>query len=173
MSDYCKERGDFTPPSSLLNIYKSTTCMPVREDNSLKILLDSMTEGMFITDRIYLDPVFGGEYSLRRYRNWIYQEYCRGSRVCHIIYQEQKIGFVLYRIDEGCMHVLLWGLFEPFQRKGIGVIVPLSTYWIWENIEKFISLETKVSSNNKGIISKLCQLGFNFSDMEYVFIKHN
>lgn len=42
----------------LLNIYKSILCAFVKDANSLEKLLDSMTEGMFITDRIYLDPVF-------------------------------------------------------------------------------------------------------------------
>lgn len=168
-----KESLFFVPPPYLLNIYKSITCISVDEDDTLNSLLGSMTEAMFITDRISLDPVFGRGYSLRRYRNWIYQEFCRGSSIFKIVYQEKEIGFILYRMDEGCMSVLLWGLFEPYQRKGLGAIVPLSAYWLVDQLRNISSIETKISSNNKGIISKLCQLGFNFTDFEYVFVKHN
>ncbi len=163
---------NFIVPSQSLNTYMSIECKRANSNESIERLLANMTVGMFTTDRIYLDPAFGKEYSLRRYRNWIYQEYCRGSNIYNIIYQGEEIGFIIYRVENDCIHVLLWGLFESHQRKGLGSIVPLSAYWIGENVETFTNLETKVSSNNKGIILKLCQLGFDLSEMEYVFVKH-
>lgn len=140
--------------------------------NQLKVLLEKMTENMFTTDRIYLDEHFGPQLSLNRYKNWTKTEFEKGTCLSEIIFDGQKVGFILYKLEEAHMTVLLWGLYESFQGKGIGDIIPLVVYFYHNKIGRLKEFHTKVSSNNKGIISKLNNLGYSFVHFEYVFIKH-
>lgn len=154
------------------DLLASMSLIKVSSNVSLQKVLTSMTESMFITDRIYLDEVFGAQYSIRRYRNWTQSEYEKGTLLYEIQLINDKIGFILFKLKEGVMDVLLWGLYESYQKKGLGDVIPLAVYYIDMKIEKLKEFQTKVSSNNRGIIGKLNNLGFRFSHFEYVFVKH-
>jgi len=117
-----------------------------------------MTEDMFVTDRIYLDDKFERGKGLNRYRNWTRNEFKKGTNLYTIEYEGNSVGFVLFRIGDAEMTVLLWGLYEKYQHKGLGDLVPLTVYWFNENVSRLKSFTTKVSSNNKGIISKTSNL---------------
>ena len=156
-----ENKSDFIS-SNVKDLYESMKCIRVTNEKDLNHVLVSMTKGMFVTDRIYLDDSFEKRYSLQRYRNWTRTEFFRGTQLYNIIYGGVDVGFLLFKLFDARMNVLLWGLYEQFQHHGFGNLVPLSVYYINDKIEHFKSFETKVSSNNKGIIDKLNHLGFIF-----------
>lgn|SRR5574344_4026 len=167
-----EDRNKLFSNNDCLDLFESIRCVRVTNQDELKNILNNMTVDQFVTDRIYLDNEFGKEYSVRRYKNWIQSEFDQGTNLFSIIFKNQDVGFVLCTIKDSHMRILLWGLYERFQHRGLGDIVPLSAYCINDNIEKINSLETKISSNNKGIISKLNKFNYRFSHFEYVFVKH-
>lgn len=163
---------DFKTPHSITDIYKSLSLQKVIKKEDLEYVLFSMTSDMFTTDRIYLDSQFAKESSLLRYRNWTRSEFERGASLYHICYNKQNVGFILFRFENCSMDVLLWGLYEQFQHRGLGDLIPLSVFYYNDQVAPINRFTTKVSSNNKGIISKLNNWNFHFSNFEYVFVKH-
>ncbi len=166
--DFGENKEDFPAERTLLN----ATYRKMDKKNDLERILEKMSPEMFTTDRIYLDPNFGKHYSLRRYRNWMRQEFARGTQLYNIVRQGEEIGFVLFSLSNNNMNILLWGLFEPFQHKGLGDCVPMFPFWYHKNVMPLRKIETKVSSNNKGILVKLEHWGYQIAASEYVFVKH-
>ena len=87
---------------------------------------NGMTKGMFVTDRIYLDDSFEKRYSLQRYRNWTRTEFFRGTQLYNIIYGGVDVGFLLFKLFDARMNVLLWGLYEQFQHHGLVSLILIS-----------------------------------------------
>ena len=135
----------------------------------LAILQTKMTELMFTTDRIYLDPSFGPTYSLNRYRNWISNEYHRGTKIYKILNDEKWVGFFMPKENDGTMDGLLGGLFSDFQGEGLGIVLPFMPLLVNSNARKY---ETKISLNNFPVIQVYNQCGYRFTNIEYVFVKH-
>jgi len=141
----------------------------INNEAELSDLLSLMTESMFTTDRIYLDPNFGPTYSLNRYRNWISSEFSRGTKLYKIIHDGVWVGFFLPKEKDGVMDGLLGGLFAQYQGEGLGIVLPLLPILIDGDIKKY---ETKISSNNFPVIQVYNQCGYRFGNVEYVFVKH-
>ena len=51
----------------------------ITTEEDFEELMSLITEDMYSTDRIYLDPEFGPKYSERRYKNWTRTEWERGA----------------------------------------------------------------------------------------------
>lgn len=149
---------------------KRSAIKRVETEEELQMLIDNLTPNMFSTDRIYLDPVFGPEYSLRRYRNWIISEYRRGTVVMLHYFRDSMVGFSMCRPVGEELHGLLSGVFEKYQNAGIGLFLPLIPFYYREyGIKNYTG---KFSSNNFPVIRMHELLQYNYIDMEYVFVKH-
>lgn len=142
----------------------------VESEEELKELLDSMTQNMFHTDRIYLDPEFSPEYSLRRYKNWIASEYKRGTIIKMFYFRKAFIGFSMCRHEGNVLHGLLSGVYEKYQNAGMGLFIPLIPYYFQEYTHK--EYFGNVSTNNVPSIRVHDAYNFENSDMTYVFVKH-
>lgn len=149
---------------------KNSSAKRVESEEELRMLVDSMTPNMFYTDRIYLDPAFGPEYSLRRYRNWIITEYKRGSILMKHFYHNTFIGFSLGRVKDGLHDGLLAGVFEKYQNAGMGLFLPLMPCYYKEYGAK--TYVGKISTNNMPVVRAHDAYNYDYTNIEYVFIKH-
>ena len=136
----------------------------------LETCLASMTPNMYHTDRIYLDPYFGPQYSLRRYKNWSLSEFKKGSPCFRMMYQDNCAGFAVLKPDGEVVNGLLAGFFEKYQNIGLGIMIPTlpliyknSNYWLYK---------TNVSSNNLSVIQMYLHHKYTVSKFIYVFVKH-
>ena len=141
----------------------------IQTEDEKDLIIAQMTENMFSTDRIYLDPQFGPSKMLLRYRNWTNSEFINGSDLSKIIVNGEIVGFMLTKKGGKVMHGLLGGLFEKYQDQGIGIVIPMYVTLIQEDISRY---ETKISSNNIPVIQLYDQCGYRISNLEYVFVKH-
>ncbi len=169
-----KKYKDFTIEKNFVkNMLNRIDVKKVENKDDIERVLGLMTPNMFNTDRIYLDPYFGPEYSLKRYRNWTRSEFELGTPIYKVFYDGQEVAFIFYKMDErDFLHGLLGGLFESYQNMGIGAVLLLVTYWLKEHGNKFITYKTKVSSNNLSVIQMYNFMHFEQTDFEYVFVKH-
>lgn len=153
-------------------INKEVEYTPMSETD-FSILKDKLSESLFKTDRISLDPTFSIEQSNNRYINWIDDEIFNGASCYQIFYKQQRVGFfTLKSIGKEVYYPFLAALYPDFSHSGFGFTV------LSKPIEEVIkrggrSVATVVSSNNSPILRTHLQLGFSISDMNYVFTKHN
>lgn len=139
-------------------------------------VLELMTPDMFSTDRITLDRSFGPSIGLRRYRNWIAKEFDNNrSSLVAVSYDNNDIGFMLYRIEGTHFHLLLNGLYKEWQGRHFGIITPSSPL-LYIKQKKMNEIEknlTSISSNNIPVVKLYNRLGFILDSETYVFVKHN
>ncbi len=146
-------------------------------DNEEKLnrVLRHVAVGMFDTDRIALNPIFGAEYANQRYKNWICTESQRdGSFLFEMEFNSMPVGFCLFRINNGTIDYLLGGLYPEFKGKALGIIVPLAPYVYSQMFSDKVlqNVKTKISSNNLEVAKCYMYCGYQIDDIHYVFSKN-
>lgn len=152
-------------------IIRNSSVEMITDENELNKLLSMMTEGMFNTDRIYIDKNFGPQWSLNRYKNWIKTEFDRNTKLCWMIFDKERVGFRLYKVVEGVYHGLLGGIFEKYQGRGIGLLTSFGGYLCSLENSSIKKIETKISSNNMEVLKLYNYLDFKIDNIHNVFVK--
>jgi hypothetical protein len=131
-------------------------------------------DGMFTTDRVALDPLFGVKTANTRYQNWVRDIQKDASCVvARIKYREKAIGFFAISFDVQAeeAHSLLLGLFKPYQGSALGsMIVHMPLKFASEKNMKTIFAQ--VSSNNMTSLRSHVFWGFAIESASYVFRCH-
>ncbi len=142
-------------------------------EEQLKTVLEEINNNMlFNTDRIFLDPQFGEEFSGKRYYNWINDLVRNGSDLNIALYNDEVVGFAVNTTkDKEIFNAVFGGVMPKFANKGLGFLA------IHTNIKSIIQqggkrITTAVSSNNVPILRLHLLFGFEVQSMEYVLIKH-
>lgn len=171
---YSLKYKDFRFEDRLLKlISKKLQFTTINDEVGLNRVLDSMTENMFTTDRVYLDPQLGPALGLHRYRNWVTSEYNRGTTLIEACIEDVPIGFSLFKIKDGICHGLLGGLYEKFQDAGYGLLTTAFGFmYCRENNIKIKRGKTACSSNNLPILQFYNYLNFKIDSLHYVLVKH-
>ena len=156
------------------NLRKNTRFEIINNDKDFDTVISMISTGMFSTDRISLDPEFGLKTGCLRYVNWVTSEYRRGnSSLISMIYKGEHIGFMLVKIKDGVIYLLLNGLYKPFQGKGLGLLTPASPFlYVTQEKLDVLSEYTSISSNNIPVVKLYNKLNFHIINQSYVFIKH-
>jgi len=148
----------------LLSLFSA---VEVTDYAEMEVVLSKITDKMFTTDRISLDPVFGPEYSARRYRNWTRTAFEQGAILQRFFYKDQEIGYALSKFEDNIIHGLLGGAYEG---EGMGFIVPTGPLFL-EN-RRIDWFKTKISANNIPVLRLYNHFNFEITNVEYVFVKH-
>jgi len=153
-----------------LRMFEST-CQPMN-DSDLKELFVELEKGMFITDRIYNDAHFSKEAAEVRYKNWLIDEYEKGSIIYKSIFRGKTIGFfVLKRMKNDVFYPFLAALYNDYIDRGFGI--SMSVNILSECINQGAKqVSTYISSNNLAIIRVDVLLGYSINGIFYVFVKH-
>ncbi len=147
-----------------LSVEKITT----KED--FEELMTMITDDMYSTDRIYLDPEFGPKYSVRRYKNWTRTEWERGALLYKHFFRGKYVGYSLCKKSEDELICLLAGCFEQYQKTGIGLWIPLVPE-LYKDVE-YTRYTTHVSTNNTPVWQMYNRQGYQVGGFDYVFVKH-
>ena len=156
-------------------VSSKTELVDVSTHDELQEILDEMTVDMFSTDRIYLDPHFGPKMSMRRYRNWMQDEFEQGtSQICKVVEEGAVIGFFMFKMECNVCDGLLGGIFEKYQNGPYGILTPVSpALYLQRNNIACKILKTHISSNNMPVLTLYNYLGYKIDQITNVFIKHN
>lgn len=133
-------------------------------------LMDSITEDMYSTDRIYLDPKFGPKYSMRRYKNWTRTEWEHGALLYKHFFRGKYVGYSLCKQQGSELICLLAGCFEQYQKTGIGLWIPLVPELL-PDVE-YTKYTTHVSTNNIPVWQMYNHQKYVVGGFDYVFVKH-
>lgn len=147
----------------------------ITTESELDDILNQITPDMFSTDRIYLDPHFGKEASMRRYTNWIRTEFVNNASIVTKNYFDgREVGFGMYRDNNGNRVGLLGGIYESGQAEGFGLMTGCISFLAGKKYNKpFKLINTTISSNNVPMVQIYNYLHFKIDSMRYVFVKHN
>lgn len=151
-------------------IISQTEVEPITTKEELEDLLEKITDHMFSTDRIYLDPEFGPVYSARRYKNWTRTEFNKGALLYKHYFRGKYVGFSLCKKDGENLHCLLAGNFEQYQKTGIGYWIPL-TPLLYKDVD-YKLYTTRISTNNFPVWQMYNWQNYTVTKFDYVFVKH-
>ena len=136
-------------------------------------LFREINKGMFNTDRVSRDSVFGLEFSAKRYISWIEAEYANGCAIHKLIFRNQTIGFfTLKDVGNGTYYPFLAGIYSNFRNHGVGLAMAYKPLLETKNLGG-TTVSTWVSTNNVPAIRIHVALAFSFDSVFYVFVKHN
>lgn len=151
-------------------ILQQLSVEPITTNEDFDELMDLISENMFTTDRIYLDPHFGPGYSMQRYKNWTRTEWQRGALLYKHYFRGIYVGFSLCKLVGNELSVLLAGCFEKYQKSGIGFWLPLIPL-IYKNVPHKV-YTTHISTNNFPVWQMYNRHQYLVTNFDYVFVKH-
>ncbi len=140
-------------------------------DHDRQTINANITNGMFYSDRVYLDPYFKNASASIRYINWIEDEIKKGCLLYMVCYNQSPIGFSAVSPGAESYNQFLMGLFPDFHGRGYGFSIIYAP--VRELKQLGVShLTTTVSANNFPSLKTHLKSGFSIANIEYVFIKH-
>lgn len=160
--------------SKVAHLYDDVRYEVVENQKDFQTIVSKIEPGMFSTDRISIDPEFGETIGCQRYINWLTTEYNgKKSQLIKVIYKNEHIGFMLVRIGNDTIDLLLNGLYKEHQGKGLGLLTPASPMiCVKKDSLPVIKETTSISSNNIPVVKLYNRLQFQLLSQTYVFIKH-
>lgn len=160
--------------SKVVHLYDDTSYEFVDTIHDFNAVVSHILPGMFSTDRISIDPEFGEVIGCQRYINWLTTEYkSKRSQLIKVLYKNENVGFMLIRLDDDTVDLLLNGLYKEYQGKGLGFLTPASPMMYVKKKGLQIEKETtSISSNNIPVVKLYNRLQFQLLSQTYVFIKH-
>lgn len=167
----CLSKIDF---SKVTHLYDDTRFEVVDNQEDFKDVVSNIEPGMFSTDRISIDPMFGSEAGCKRYINWLTTEYeSQRAQLIKVIYNNEHVGFMLIRFEGDTIYLLLNGLYKSYQGKGLGILTPASPMmFIKKSSLPYENEMTSISSNNIPVVKQYNRLNFKLIQQTYVFVKH-
>lgn len=151
-------------------LMEQLTVEQITTEQELDELMSLITDDMFNTDRIYLDPEFGPKYSSRRYKNWTRTEWHRGTMLYKHFFRGKYVGYSLAKKQGDELVCLLAGCFEQYQKTGIGLWIPLVPE-LYPNMD-YTRYSTHISANNIPVWRMYNHQKYEVGGFDYVFVKH-
>lgn len=165
-------KENYRYPSYLKIAERNTFIKKLSNEHEIKRALENISNDVFDSDRISLDINFSKESAGFRYKNWVIDLIRKGQDFLELNVKDNPVGFFIAQNSKGRKGFAgLAGIYKEYKGKGYGtVLIKKGMDYIFEagNDEIF----TSVSSNNKEIIKIHLMLGFEISDIKYVYIKH-
>lgn len=155
-------------------IYDDVDFLEIESETDFNRLICEITPNMFSTDRIYLDPQFGPIVSSQRYKNWLTSSFLkRENKFYEYLYKGNRVGFTMYKEENNTWKGLLGGVYENYQKEGLGMLTASSFFLYAKKKEiKMKKLVGAISSNNVPMVSIYNYLDFKLLSNNYVYIKH-
>lgn len=138
-----------------------------------EILFQEISNGLFKTDRVALDPLLGMKKSSQRYLGWISDELEAGALIYEVTKTEDLIGFFLIRqINPDTSHAILAGLLDKYQKSGLGFVLNFLEIEISQKMGSS-AVYSIFSSNNRGALAIHMSMGYKVDRQHYVYVKHS
>lgn len=152
---------------------KYITCRKASTESEGSIF-SHVAEGLFTTDRVYLDPAFDDDLAAKRYLNWIRDEQSRGAELFHVYYKDEEVGFFVYKetVPGIEAYPFLAGLYNEWKSSGLGANVVVAIEMKEAKSRGCKRLRTFVSSNNLPILKIHELFGCQIKNIRNVFVRH-
>ncbi|WP_138496209.1 GNAT family N-acetyltransferase [Paenibacillus pinistramenti] len=154
-------------------MFPQCTWEKVDTEEKLQGFLAKIEEGIFVTDRVSLDPVFGTETAYKRYVNWMSNAYYSGTaHIYQVELNSKKIGFFYCSaVDTNTVQGILTAVYKEHIHNGLGLIV-IEAGLKWAKESGYSKLVIKTSSNNLEALRAYTSAGFETKNAYYILRKH-
>ena len=164
------KRNEYHMPPLIARFDRGLTVLERKED--LQRIYELIQGGIFLSDRISIDPDFSPSQSGNRYANWVKGLLRQGGKLYEVLQGEKPIGFfVITRVDETTVDPVLMGLYDEQNDRGMGALLhkkTLDTCFQWD-CEK---LKSTIVSNNAKVLRVYVNAGATLTDTLYTYVKH-
>ena len=159
----------------LINQYKGRiSFIKVEDEIRLESVLGKIRDQeMFLTDRIYLDPVFSSDKSGKRYYCWCKDAYQNGGMIYEIIVDDVPVGMNALNKPSGTAYSGIVGGVYP-DHNDYAFLTPIIGHLFFQYLiaQGMRSLKSAVSSNNKSMLKLNLSSGYQVADVYHVYVKH-
>lgn len=165
------KREDYHMPDVIARFDRGIFVAEWADDANRSRIADIIRGGVFLSDRVSLDPHFTLAQSGRRYANWMQSMLQKGGKLYEVLQGEKPIGFfVVTRVDEQTVDPVLMGLYDEANDRGMGALLhkkTLDTCFTWECSR----LTSTIVSNNAKVLRVYVNAGATLTDTLYTYVK--
>lgn len=165
-------RDEYHMPASIARFDRGLEVVHRTGKDELERICGRIREGVFVSDRVSVDPAFGVEKGGNRYANWLKSMVGNGGFLYEVISGEKAIGFfVICRKDENTVDPVLMGLYDERNDRGMGALLHKKTLdtCFTHDCKR---LTSTIVSNNAKVLRVYVNAGATITDTLYTYVKH-
>lgn len=165
-------RDEYHMPASIARFDRGLSVMERTEACDRERVYALIREGVFVSDRVSIDPHFGVKKGGNRYANWLKSMLDKGGYLYEVLSGDKPIGFfVICRKDENTVDPVLMGMYDEQNDRGMGALLhkkTLDTCFTHECKR----LTSTIVSNNAKVLRVYVNAGATITDTLYTYVKH-
>ena len=165
-------REEYHMPDVIARFDRGLTVVERTQEQDRERIYDLVRKGVFISDRVSIDPAFGLEKGGNRYACWLQKMVENGGFLYEVLSGERPIGFfVVVRKDDTTVDPVLMGMYDEQRDRGLGTLLHKKTLdtCFTHDCKKVTS--TFVSNNSK-VLHVYVNAGASITDTLYTYVKH-
>ena len=165
-------RDEYHMPETIARFDRGLTVKEYSDKAELERICDIIRKGIFVSDRVSLDPAFGVLKGGNRYANWLRGLVAGGGHLYEVLKGERPIGFfVICRKDENTVDPVLMGMYDEQNDRGLGALLHKKTLdtCFTHDCKR---LTSTIVSNNTKVLSVYVNAGASITDTLYTYVKH-
>ncbi|MDO4349353.1 MAG: hypothetical protein Q4C35_01840 [Eubacteriales bacterium] len=165
-------RDEYHMPASIARFDRGLTVVERTRESEREQVYRRIREGVFVSDRVSIDPAFGVEKGGRRYANWLRSMLSKGGYLYEVLSGEKPIGFfVICRKDENTVDPVLMGMYDEKNDRGMGALLHKKTLdtCFTHDCKR---LTSTIVSNNAKVLRVYVNAGATITDTLYTYVKH-
>lgn len=165
-------RDEYHMPSAIARFDRGLTVEERTQEADRERVYALIRKGVFVSDRVSIDPAFGVVKGGNRYANWLHSMLEKGGRLYEVMNGEKPIGFfVICRKDANTVDPVLMGMYDEKNDRGMGALLhkkTLDTCFTYDCKR----LTSTIVSNNAKVLHVYVNAGANITDTLYTYVKH-
>ena len=165
-------RDNYHMPDIIARFDRGLSVVQRQERAECQAVYDHIRQGVFISDRVAVDPAFGVEKGGNRYANWLETMVRGGAFLYEVLAGQKPIGFfVIQRKDADTVDPVLMGMYHAENDRGLGTLLHKKTLDTCFT-HPCKRLTSTVVSNNAKVLRVYVNAGAEITDMLYTYVKH-
>jgi len=165
-------RDEYHMPDVIARFDRGLTVVECTEESERERVYDLIRSGVFVSDRVSLDPAFGLERGGNRYACWLRSIMQNGGFLYEVRKGDKAIGFfVIVRKDENTVDPILMGMYDAQNDRGMGTLLHKKTLdtCFTHDCKR---LTSTIVSNNAKVLHVYVNAGADITDTLYTYVKH-
>ena len=165
-------RDEYSMPDSIARFDRGLTVVERTTQTECDEVCVRIRQGVFMSDRVSVDPAFGLKRGGNRYANWLCSMWRSGAHLYEVLHREKPIGFfVVQRKDADTVDPVLMGMYDAENDRGLGALLHKKTLdtCFTHDCKR---LTSTIVSNNAKVLRVYVNAGASITDTLYTYVKH-
>ncbi|MEG1891459.1 MAG: hypothetical protein RR301_08585 [Clostridia bacterium] len=165
-------RDEYHMPATIARFDRGLAVNQLTAAEDVERVLAHIRSGVFVSDRVSIDPAFSVAMGGNRYANWLCGMLRAGGFLYEVVQGGRPIGFfVICRKDEQTVDPVLMGMYDEQNDRGMGALLHKKTLdTCFTHACK--RLTSTIVSNNAKVLRVYVNAGATITDTLYTYVKH-